>query len=185
MSRKTGTVRLHRVLRAPATRVYKAFTDKSALERWLPPFGFTGTIHEIDVRVGSGYRMSFTNFGTGSSHAFSVEYVELVPDKHIRHTDRFDSDNLPGEMLVSIDLAPVLCGTELAIVQEEYRLRSRRRCAIWAGRSRFSNSPIWSNQTFPTTDKPIEIRVTFIDGHAAWAEQAAAPGETSSGLLPK
>lgn len=118
MSQDTGTVRLHRVLRAPAERVYKAFTDKGALERWLPPFGFTGTIHEIDVRVGGGYRMSFTNFGSGHSHSFSVEYVELVANKHIRHTDRFDDENLPGEMTVSIDLKAVSCGTDVSIVQE-------------------------------------------------------------------
>jgi len=118
MSEKTGTVRLHRVLRAPAERVYKAFTDKSALERWLPPFGFTGTIHEIDVRVGGGYRMSFTNFATGSSHSFSVKYIELTPGERIRHTDRFDDENLPGEMLVSIDLVSVVCGTEIKILQE-------------------------------------------------------------------
>ncbi|MCB1754463.1 MAG: SRPBCC family protein [Gammaproteobacteria bacterium] len=118
MTTETGTVRLHRVLRAPADRVYKAFTDKSALEYWLPPFGFTGTIHEIDVRVGGGYRMSFTNFGTGSSHSFTVEYAELIPGKRIRHTDRFDDENLPGEMLVTIDLADVMCGTEISIVQE-------------------------------------------------------------------
>ena len=118
MSEKTGTVRLHRVLRAPAERVYKAFTDKSALERWLPPFGFTGTIHEIDVRVGGGYRMSFTNFATGSSHSFSVKYIELTPSDRIRHTDRFDDENLPGEMLVSIDLVSVVCGTEIKILQE-------------------------------------------------------------------
>lgn len=118
MSDKTGTVRLHRVLRAPAERVYKAFTDKSALEYWLPPYGFTGTIHEIDVRIGGGYRMSFTNFGTGSSHSFTVKYIELVPGERIRHTDRFDDKNLPGEMTVTINLKTVSCGTELSIVQE-------------------------------------------------------------------
>lgn len=118
MSNDTGTVRLHRVLRAPAERIYKAFTDKSALERWLPPFGFTGTIHDIDVHVGGGYRMSFTNFSTGSSHSFTVKYIELVPGERIRHTDRFDDESLPGEMLVSIDLKAVVCGTEVSIVQE-------------------------------------------------------------------
>lgn len=118
MSDKTGTVRLHRVLRAPAERVYKAFTDKSALERWLPPFGFTGTIHEIDIRIGGGYRMSFTNFGTGNSHSFTVGYVELVPYERIRHVDRFDNEDLPGEMVVSIDLKTVSCGTDIRIVQE-------------------------------------------------------------------
>ena len=118
MPAETGTVKLHRVLRAPADRIYKAFTDKSALERWLPPYGFTGTIHSIDVRVGGGYRMSFTNFGTGSSHSFTVEYVELEPGECIRHTDRFDDENLPGEMQVSIELRSVICGTEVSIVQE-------------------------------------------------------------------
>lgn len=118
MSNDTGTVRLHRVLRAPAERIYKAFTDKSALERWLPPFGFTGTIHDIDVHVGGGYRMSFTNFSTGSSHSFTVKYIELVAGERIRHTDRFDDESLPGEMLVSIDLKAVVCGTEVSIVQE-------------------------------------------------------------------
>jgi len=118
MSNDTGTVRLHRVLRAPAERVYRAFTDKSALERWLPPYGFTGTIHEIDVRVGCGYRMSFTNFASGQSHSFRVEYIELVPNERIRHTDRFDDENLPDEMLVSIDLETVICGTDIRIVQQ-------------------------------------------------------------------
>lgn len=118
MAKESGTVRLHRVLRAPAERVYKAFTDKSALERWLPPYGFTGTVHEIDVRVGGGYRMSFTNFGTGSSHSFTVKYEELAKNERIRHTDRFDDENLPGEMAVTIDLKTVLCGTDIRIVQE-------------------------------------------------------------------
>ncbi|MEZ5727328.1 MAG: SRPBCC family protein [Burkholderiaceae bacterium] len=113
----TGTVRLHRVLRAPPERVYKAFIDKPALERWVPPYGFTGTIHEIDVRVGGGYRMSFTNFGTGNGHSFTVKFVELVPNRRIRHTDRFDDANLPGEMRVTVDLVPVVCGTELLIEQ--------------------------------------------------------------------
>lgn len=118
MSNETGTVRLHRVLRASAERVYKAFTDKGALEYWLPPYGFIGTIHEMDVRVGGGYRMSFTNFGTGNSHTFTVEFVELVENERIRHTDRFDDENLPGEMIVSINLKPVSCGTDISIVQE-------------------------------------------------------------------
>lgn len=118
MSNETGTVRLHRILKAPTERVYKAFTDKSAIERWLPPYGFTGTIHEMDVHVGGGYRMSFTNFGTGNGHSFTVEYVELSANERIQHKDRFDDENLPGEMLVTIDLKAVSCGTELSIVQE-------------------------------------------------------------------
>lgn len=118
MSNETGTVRLHRVLQAPVERVYKAFTDKSALEYWLPPYGFTGTVHEIDVRVGGGYKMSFTNFGTGNGHSFTVKYVELVTNERIKHTDRFDDENLAGEMTVSIDLKPTSCGTDLSIMQE-------------------------------------------------------------------
>lgn len=118
MSDETGTVRLHRVLRAPAERIYKAFTDQSALEYWLPPYGFTGTIETMDVRVGGGYRMSFTNFGSGSSHSFSVEYIELVPNERIRHKDHFTDENLAGEMTVSIDIESVSCGADIRIVQE-------------------------------------------------------------------
>ncbi|MEZ5649412.1 MAG: SRPBCC family protein [Burkholderiaceae bacterium] len=117
MTTTGGTVRLHRVLRAPPERVYKAFVDAGALQRWLPPFGFTGRIHEIDVRVGGGYKMSFTNFGTGFTHSFTVTFTELTPPTRIRHSDRFDDPNLPGEMQVTVDLRAVSCGTELAIVQ--------------------------------------------------------------------
>ncbi len=117
MSATTGTVRLHRVLRAPADRVYQAFVDGDAMARGLPPHGFLGKVHEIDAKVGGGYRMSFTNFGTGSAHSFSAKYVELVPNERIVHTDRFDDPNLPGEMNVTITFKPVLCGTELNIVQ--------------------------------------------------------------------
>lgn len=113
-----NTVRLHRVLRAPAERVYQAFLDADALARWLPPYGFTGKVHEIDARVGGGYRMSFTNFSTGSSHSFSVKFTELTPGERIRHTDRFDAPGLPGEMQVTITFTKVLCGTELNILQE-------------------------------------------------------------------
>lgn len=118
MSNNTGTVQLHRVLRAPADRVYKAFTDKSALEYWLPPYGYTGTVHEIDVRVGGGYRMSFTNFSAGGSHSFAVKYIELVANERIRHTDRFDDENLPGEMLVTIDLKLFLAEQTFALFKK-------------------------------------------------------------------
>ena len=118
MSNAPGTVRLHRVLRAPAERVYRAFLDPDALARWLPPFGFVGKVHSMEARVGGGYHMSFTNFGTGSSHSFSATYTELVPNELIRHTDRFDSPGLPGEMQVTISLKAVACGTELQVVQE-------------------------------------------------------------------
>jgi len=118
MSQSTGTVRLHRVLRAPAERIYRAFLDPDAMVKWLPPYGFTGKVYEIDARVGGGYRMSFTNFGTGKSHSFGATYVELTPHERIRYTDKFDDPNLPGEMQVTVALRTVLCGTELQIVQE-------------------------------------------------------------------
>jgi uncharacterized protein YndB with AHSA1/START domain len=105
----TGTVRFHRVLKAPPERVYKAFLDASALAKWLPPYGFTCTVHQLDARVGGSFRMSFANFG---------EYRELVPGERIVYTDRFDDPNLPGELLVTVHLRKVLCGTELSIVQE-------------------------------------------------------------------
>jgi uncharacterized protein YndB with AHSA1/START domain len=114
----TNTVRLHRVLRAPPERVYRAFLDPAAKAKWIPPRGFTGTVHEIDARVGGRYRMSFTNFTTGASHSFGGEYLELVPNELIRHTDEFDDPNLPGRMLVTVSLRAVSCGTELDIVQE-------------------------------------------------------------------
>lgn len=118
MSDSTNTVRLHRVLRAPAERVYGAFLDPDAMAKWLPPHGFTGKVHEMDARVGGGYRMSFTNFGAGTSHSFGGTYLELTPFERIRHTDVFDDPTLPGEMQVTITLRSVACGTELEIVQE-------------------------------------------------------------------
>src|SRR5689334_4258751 len=114
----TGTVRLHRVLKAPPERVYRAFLEAEAMNKWLPPHGFTGKVHEIDARVGGSYRMSFTNFTTGASHSFGGRFLELVPNERIRHTDRFDDPNLPGEMQTTITMTPVFCGTELNIVQE-------------------------------------------------------------------
>ncbi len=115
---ETNTIQLHRVLRAPADRVYRAFIEADALCRWLPPHGFIGKVHSLEARVGAGYRMSFTNFGTGSSHSFEATYEELSPGQRIRHTDRFDDPNMPGDMTVTIDFKTVLCGTELSIRQE-------------------------------------------------------------------
>lgn len=114
----TGTVNLHRVLRAPPERIYRAFLDADAMCKWLPPHGFTGKVHELDARVGGAYRMSFTNFTTGQGHAFGGKYLELVPNERICHTDAFDDPNLPGEMRTTIVLKPVVCGTELSVVQE-------------------------------------------------------------------
>ena len=113
-----NTVRFHRVLRASPEKVYKAFLDPDAMAKWLPPNGFTGKVHEMDARVGGRYRMSFTNFGTGNSHSFGGEYVELVPHERLRYTDRFDDPNLPGEMVTTVMLKKVVVGTELNIVQE-------------------------------------------------------------------
>jgi uncharacterized protein YndB with AHSA1/START domain len=112
------TIRLHRVLRATPERVYRAFLDADAMTKWLPPHGFTGKVHHLDAKVGGTFRMSFTNFTTGKSHAFGGEYVELVPHERIHHTDKFDDPNLPGEMRVTITLKKVSVGTELNIVQE-------------------------------------------------------------------
>ena len=114
----TGTVRLHRVLRAPPERVYRAFLDAAALAKWLPPYGFTCTVHELDPQVGGKHRMSFSNFTCGNGHSFGGEYLELVPSTKIRYTDRFDDPNMPGEMQVTITLTQVMCGTELSAVQE-------------------------------------------------------------------
>src|SRR5687767_15228341 len=112
------TIRLHRVLKAPPERVYRAFLDPDALVKWMPPNGFTAKIHHMDVRVGGSYKMSFTNFTSGQSHSFGGEYLELVENERIRHTDKFDDANLPGQMEVTTTMKKVSVGTELNIVQE-------------------------------------------------------------------
>ena len=114
----TNTIRLHRVFHAPPERVYRAFLDPAAKCKWLPPNGFTCTVHHMEAKVGGTYKMSFTNFSSGSKHSFGGTYVELVPGEKIRYTDRFDDPNLPGEMQVTITLKKVSVGTELNIVQE-------------------------------------------------------------------
>src|SRR5689334_21082827 len=114
----TGTVRFHRVLTAPPERIYRAFLDADAMAKWLPPHGFTGRVHEMDAKVGGSYRMSFTNLSNGQRHTFGGEYLELVPNELIRHTDKFDDPNLPGEMQVTVKFKPVSVGTEVSIVQE-------------------------------------------------------------------
>ena len=114
----TGTIRLHRVVGAKPERVYRAFLDAAALAKWLPPYGFTCQVHQIEAKTGGRYRMSFTNFTTGKGHTFGGEYRELVPFERIRYTDSFDDPNLPGEMQTTITLKQVSCGTELTVVQE-------------------------------------------------------------------
>jgi len=114
----TGTVRLHRVLGAKPERVYRAFLDAAAMAKWLPPYGFTCQVHQLEATVGGTYRMSFTNFTTGQAHSFGGVYRELVPSERIRYTDSFDDPNLPGEMQTTITLKQVSCGTELTVVQE-------------------------------------------------------------------
>ena len=113
-----NTIRLHRVLRAPPERVYRAFLDAGAMAKWLPPNGFTGKVHRLDGKAGGTHQMSFTNFTTGKSHSFGGRYLEMKPNELIRYTDQFDDPNLPGEMQVSVTLKKVSCGTELTVVQE-------------------------------------------------------------------
>ena len=114
----TGIVRLHRVLRAPPDRVYRAFLDPAALAKWLPPNGFTANVQHLDTRVGGSFRRSFTNFTTGKSESFGGEYLELMTNEKLCYTDKFDDPNLPGVMKTTVTLKAVLCGTELGIVQE-------------------------------------------------------------------
>lgn len=113
-----GTVRLHRVLKAPPERVYRAFTTPEAVTKWLPPHGFTCTVHHMEPRVGGTFKMSFMHFATQHSHSFGGEYLELVPNEFLRYTDTFDDPNLPGVIYVTVSLKQVTCGTELSIVQE-------------------------------------------------------------------
>lgn len=114
----TGTVRFHRVLTAPAERIYRAFLDADAMSKWLPPHGFTGHVHSMDAKVGGKYRMSFTNFSANKSHSFGGTYLELVPGERLRYNASFDDPNLPGEMTTTVTLKKVSVGTEISIVQE-------------------------------------------------------------------
>ncbi len=114
----TNQVRLHRIIAAPPKKVFKAFTDADAIASWLPPYGFTAKVHEMNVKTGGHYKMSFSNFSTGNSHSFGGEYIEIIPDQLLKYTDRFDDPDLPGEMITTIQLRPVSCGTELIATQE-------------------------------------------------------------------
>jgi len=113
-----STIRLHRVFKTKPERLYKAFTNPDALVKWMPPHGFVAKVHGMDLKVGGSYRMSFTNLGTGSTHSFGGEYLEIVPNQKIRHTDKFDDPNLPGTMTVTVEIKRVMVGAELSIVQE-------------------------------------------------------------------
>jgi uncharacterized protein YndB with AHSA1/START domain len=113
-----STIDLHRVIKAPPERVYRAFLDADALVKWLPPNGFTGKVHHLEAKVGGSYRMSFTNFTTAQSHSFGGDYLELAPHQRLRYTGKFDDPNLPGAMLTTVTMRPVFCGTELRVVQE-------------------------------------------------------------------
>ncbi len=114
----THTIRLHRVLRSTPERIYRAFLDADAMNKWLPPHGFTGKVHHLEPKVGGTFRMTFTNFGSGHGHSFGGTYLELVPHERLRYTDKFDDPNLPGEITVTVVLKAVSCGTDVAIVQE-------------------------------------------------------------------
>jgi len=114
----TGTVRLHRVLRAKPEKIYRAFLNADAMAKWIPPYGFTCKVHHLDARVGGTFRMSFENFSTGNGHSVGGSYLELVPGELIRYTDKFDDPNLPGDMLVTVSIRQVSCGSELTILQE-------------------------------------------------------------------
>jgi uncharacterized protein YndB with AHSA1/START domain len=114
----TGTVKLHRVLKTKPERVYRAFLDADAMAKWIPPYGFTCKVHHMDAKVGGTFKMSFTNFSSGHSHSFGGEYLELIPNEKLRYTDKFDDPNLPGTIIVTVLLKPVLCGTEINITQE-------------------------------------------------------------------
>ena len=114
----TGTIRLHRVLRAPPERVYRAFLEADAMARWIPPYGFSCSVEHMDAKVGGTFRMSFTQFASGNTHSFGGSYLELVPFEKISYTDKFDDPHLPGELMVTVTLQKLSCGTDLSIVQE-------------------------------------------------------------------
>lgn len=114
-----NTIKLHRVLRAPPEKIYRAFLDADAMAKWIPPNGFTCKVHHMDAKVGGTFKMSFTNFGSGKGHSFGGKYLELTPHERIRYTDKFDDPNLKGELLVTVVLKKVLCGTELNVTQED------------------------------------------------------------------
>ena len=153
----TNTVRLHRVLRATPERVYRAFLDADAMAKWLPPNGFTGKVHHLDARVGGTYRMSFTNFTTGSSHSFGGTYLELTPNERIRYSDKFDDPNLPGEMQATITFKQVFCGTELHIIQEGLPAVIPVQACYMGWQESLTLLLIWLRRRFPTSRDPKDL----------------------------
>jgi len=151
-----NTIRLHRVLRAPPEKVYRAFLDADAMAKWLPPHGFTAKVHQLEPRVGGTHRMSFTNFTTGKSHSFGGRYLELAPNERIRYTDAFDDADLPGEMQVSVTLKKVSCGTSSTSCRPAFPNSFRWRPAISDGRSPSSSSRSWWSRTFRTRPRAEE-----------------------------
>lgn len=163
-----NTIRLHRVLPTSPQKIYRAFTEADALAKWLPPNGFTCTVHHLEAKVGGTHRMSFRNFTTGESHAFGGEYVELIPGERLRYTDKFDDPNLPGEMQVTVILKKVSVGTELEITQAGIPTRSRPRLAISAGRNRCVHWPAWSSR------RSINSPCIHLPWHASSATSSVA-----------
>ncbi len=113
-----NTVTVHRVLTASPEKVYKAFTDMDGMAAWLPPYGFVGKVHSMDLQIGGKYTMSFTNFGTGTSHSFGGEYLDIKPNEFLKYTDQFDNPDLPGQIVTTVEFKKVMCGTELTVIQE-------------------------------------------------------------------
>jgi uncharacterized protein YndB with AHSA1/START domain len=159
----TGTVRLHRVLRAKPEKVYRAFIDADAMAKWIPPCDFTCKVQQMDTRTGGTFKMAFTNFTTGMSHSFGGKYLALVQGEKLRHTDVFDDPKLPGEMQTTVTLKPVLCGTAINVVQEGIPESSRRRCVTSAGRSRWNNRRKWLSRKFRSNTMAPEMTITPMD----------------------
>lgn len=154
----TNTVRLHRILRAPPERVYRAFLSADAMAKWIPPNGFTGTVHHMEAKVGGTFRMSFTNFTTQQSHAFGGEYLELVPNERIRYTDKFDDPNLPGVIHVTVSIKAVSCGSDLTVVQEGIPDVNPSKCVTSAGKTRSFCWENWLNLKFGSDQRGAAIQ---------------------------
>ena len=134
-----NSVTLHRVLKAAPEKVYRAFTESNALASWLPPYGYICVVHNMDVKPGGNYKMSFINFSTGKGHSFGGKYLEIKPNEFLKYTDKFDDPNLPGEMITSVWLRKVSCGTELKVIRKAFLRLYQLKCVIWDGRNHYRN----------------------------------------------